>query len=189
MTAPPERSPLLTLEPLLEAVRDGVEGTGWTLSGLQKTTSHEFEGRWAGESTRSAYVFFHREVLPEWVGVEAFLDETSRGLRGNLSLVIDGPDLGALEGIRELLDDLARVAADSLPGGYRTPVTVRLHLPSPDADPGDAETGYRFKLHLPRSAIEEGASAVSALASAAVGAFETVLAHPGLARHLPDDSG
>lgn len=189
MSPSPERSPLLTLEPLLEAVRDGVEALGWTLSGLQKTTSHEFEGRWAGESTRSAYLFFHRDDLPEWASVEAFLDETSKGLRGNLSLVIDGPELGALDEIRGLLSDLARVAGESLPEGYRTPVTVRLHLPSPDAHASDAETGYRFKLHLPRTAIEAGASAVSALASAAVSAFETALAHPDLASHLPDASG
>jgi hypothetical protein len=32
-----------------------------SLSGLQKTTSHQFEGRWEGESTRSAYLFFHSE--------------------------------------------------------------------------------------------------------------------------------
>ena len=53
----PNEGPLLTLEPLLDAVRLGVEDAGWTLSGLQKTTSHEFDGRWAGESTRSAYLF------------------------------------------------------------------------------------------------------------------------------------
>lgn len=188
MSTASERSPILTLEPLLEAVRNGVEEAGWTLSGLQKTTSHEFEGRWAGESTRSAYLFFHREPLPDWASVEAFLDETSKGLRGNLSLVVDGPELGALEGMPGLLADLARVAGESLPEGFRTPVTVRLRLPSPDADPSAAETGYRFKLHLPRTAIEAGASAVSALASAAVGAFETALAHPALAPHLPDDS-
>lgn len=189
MSPVPERSPILTLEPLLDAVRDGVGEAGWTLSGLQKTTSQEFEGRWAGESTRSAYLFFHRELLPEWASVEAFLDETSRGLRGNLSLVIDGPELGALEGMPGLLADLARVAGESLPEGYRTPVTVRLHLASPDADPSRAEAGYRFKLHLPGTAIEAGESAVSALASAAVGAFETALGHPALAPHLPDDAG
>ena len=51
---------ILTLEPLVDAVREGVESAGWHLSGLQKTTSLEFEGRWEGESTRSAYLFFHR---------------------------------------------------------------------------------------------------------------------------------
>ena len=42
------RESVLTLEPLIDAVRDGVEATGWALSGLQKTTSHEYAGRWEG---------------------------------------------------------------------------------------------------------------------------------------------
>ncbi len=39
-----KRGSLLTLEPLIDAVREGVEAEGWELSGLQKTTSHQFEG-------------------------------------------------------------------------------------------------------------------------------------------------
>ncbi|MEE8147462.1 MAG: hypothetical protein V3T24_07665, partial [Longimicrobiales bacterium] len=87
-------TPVMTLEPLLEAVQDGIERAGWALSGLQKTTSLQFEGRWEGESTRSAYLFFHREGLPDWVSLDVFLDETSKGLKGNFALVIDGPELG-----------------------------------------------------------------------------------------------
>ena len=60
MTASRDHTSLDTLEPLIDAVRDGVEGKGWSLSGLQKTSSTEFEGRWAGQTTRSAYLFFHR---------------------------------------------------------------------------------------------------------------------------------
>jgi hypothetical protein len=37
-----QRDPLLTLEPLIEAIRSGIEDSGWELSGLQKTTSHQF---------------------------------------------------------------------------------------------------------------------------------------------------
>ena len=87
------QGPLLTLEPFLDAVREGLEEAGWELSGLQKTTSFEFEGRWAGDSSRSAYLFFHRPDVPDWASVDAFLDETSRGLKGNLALVLDGPVL------------------------------------------------------------------------------------------------
>ena len=39
------REPVLTIEPLVNAVRDGVEATGRAFSGLQKTTSHEYAGR------------------------------------------------------------------------------------------------------------------------------------------------
>ena len=68
------REPILTLEPLLEAVREGLETSGWELSGLQKTTSHQFEGRWEGDSTRSAYLFFHPPHGPDFVSVDVYLD-------------------------------------------------------------------------------------------------------------------
>ena len=92
---------LLTLEPLIDSVRRGVEGAGWELSGLQKTTSHQFEGRWEGASSRRAYLFFHLPDGPDHVSVDVFLDETTRGLTGNLALVIEGrplTDLGAVNG-------------------------------------------------------------------------------------------
>ena len=64
------------------------------LSGLQKTTSHQFEGRWQGESSRSAYLFFHDDARPDYVSIDVFLDETTRGLKGNLALVLAGPEWG-----------------------------------------------------------------------------------------------
>jgi hypothetical protein len=87
---PPGVEPLLTIEPIIEAVHEGVEGAGWLFSGLQKTTSHEFAGRWEGETSRSAYLFFHRPGDPDGVSIDVFLDETSRGMKGNLALVLDG---------------------------------------------------------------------------------------------------
>lgn len=177
---------LLTLEPLLEAVREGVEGRNWDLSGLQKTTSHEFEGRWAGESTRSAYLFFHRESAPEWVSVEGFLDETSRGLRANLSLVVEGPDLGDVEDVERALETLASLARRHLPEGYERPISVRFRLAGVGIDAGAAESQLRFKLHLPKSAIDAGAGAVSALAGAAADAFEAVFRDPLLRPFTPE---
>lgn len=176
---------LLTLEPLLDAVRDGVESAGWLLSGLQKTTSTEFEGTWSGQTTRSAYLFFHRGDLPEAVSVDVFLDETERGLGGNLALVVDGPDLGEAGPIEPLLERISQAAAETLPQGYRTPVSVRVALPDTAADTESAEVQLRFKLRLPRSAIRTGSSAVSALASAAVAAFEHLLERPEVAELLP----
>ena len=109
--------PLLTLEPLIEAVRDGVSGDGWELSGLQKTTSHQFEGRWDGESSRSAYLFFHSEAFPDFVSIDVFLDETNKGLRGNLALVVAGPELSELGPMEQLLSSLPRsVPTVCLPG-------------------------------------------------------------------------
>lgn len=174
-----------TLEPFLEAVRDGVEEAHWALSGLQKTTSHEFEGRWEGESTRSAYLFFHREDLPPEVSVEVFLDETSRGLRGNLSLVLEGPALRELEGPGAVLERVGRAARETLPEGYRIPVAIRIGIPDSGTPPGDAEVQLRVKLKVPPVALEAGASAVSALASSAVAAFERLLERPEVAELLP----
>ena len=182
LSAPEAGGPLLTLEPLLEALRRGVEEAGWALSGLQKTTSYEFEGRWAGESTRSAYVFFHKD---RWgaASVELYLDETSRGLKGNLQLVVDGPGLSTLRDPAAALSDVAGAARACLPEGYVVPVTLRYRLERAEDDPRGADSEWRVKLRLPRAAVQAGPGAVSALASATVAAFEALLVHPGLAEH------
>ncbi|MEJ2539630.1 MAG: hypothetical protein P8188_06625 [Gemmatimonadota bacterium] len=174
---PPRRTALDTLEPLVEAVREGVESAGWRLSGLQKTSSTEFEGRWAGESTRSAYLFFHREEL-ETVSVEAYLDETSRGLRGNVGLVADVRPLWELESDPKALETVARVAARNLPEGYQVPVTVRLRLPRAQEPVAEAELESRIKVRIPGAALQAGVAAIAALAGAAVEAFESILADP-----------
>jgi hypothetical protein len=175
--------PLLTLEPLVDAVRDGVEAAGWLLSGLQKTTSHQFEGRWAGDSTRSAYLFFHHPTGPEWASVDVYLDETSKGLSGNLALVVDARDLGELGDVVGVVDALGRLSDDALPAGYPAPITLRFRKARVDG-PEQAETEIRFKLRVPRSAILSGASGVSALAAGTVTAFETILADARLERFL-----
>ncbi len=187
MTSSGDPQPLLTLEPLLDAVREGMEATGWELSGLQKTTSYEFEGRWAGDSSRSAYLFFHRDEVPEWASIDVFLDETSRGLRGNLALVVDGKASAELGEAEEVLGALARLAAPLLPDGYRIPLTLRYRLPSLKARPRDAETEARLKLQIPEEAMRAGPQAVAALASATARAFEAVLFAPGLGAFAPVD--
>lgn len=178
---------LLTLEPLLEAVRDGVESAGWELSGLQKTTSHTFEGRWEGDSTRSAYLFFHHPGVDLPVSVDVYLDETSRGLTGNLALVVDLRDLGEIGSVEEHLDRLSRMAEEGLPRGYRTPVTLRFRLRDGGRPAREAGTEVRFKLRIPVTAVEAGSSAVSALASATVKSFEALLARPELRAEMLDD--
>lgn len=166
---------ILTLEPLLEAVREGVEGAGWKLSGLQKTTSLEFEGRWEGESTRSAYLFFHSAEGPEGVSIDVYLDETTQGLTGNLALVVDMAPLAELGDPTGVLGALGSLARAELPGGYSTPLTLRLRLPDSAADALDAEVEVRFKLVLPRRSMAAGAAEVRRLAAEAVRAFERIL--------------
>ncbi len=169
--------PLLTLEPFIEAVQDGITGTGWELSGLQKTTSHQFEGRWQGENSRSAYLFFHDDENPDCVSIDVFLDETTKGLKGNFALVVAGPELGVLGPMPELLAALEEVTADCLPEHSHTPIVVRLRIDAPEDDPRNAETEVRIKLTIPPEAMSAGASAVSALASATTTAFERTLKH------------
>lgn len=168
--------PLLTLEPLVEAVREGIEEAGWTLSGMQKTTSHQFEGRWAGESTRSAYLFFHRAHGRDPVSVDVFLDETSQGLGGNLTLAVQGPSLGDLGDFAEALGELARVANRELTRGHSTPVTLRATVPHRNARPADARTECRFRLLIPDVAIDAGARVVRTLSTATVKSFDALLA-------------
>jgi hypothetical protein len=179
-----DAQPLLTLEPFIEAVQDGLTRSGWVLSGLQKTTSHQFEGRWEGENSRSAYLFFHDDEGPDLVSIDVFLDETTKGLKGNMALVVIGPEFGLLGPIPELLADLAKVTADCLPEHAHTPFVLRLRMDDQKDDPRAAETEVRIKLTIPSEVLSAGASAVSALASATAAAFERALAHQGLRSSL-----
>jgi hypothetical protein len=181
-----DAQPILTLEPFIEAVQDGITSAGWVLSGLQKTTSHQFEGRWEGESSRSAYLFFHDDEGPDLVSIDVFLDETTKGLKGNLALVVTGPELGLVGPMPALIASLAKVTADCLPGDSYTPFVVRLRMDDPKDDPQAAETEVRIKLTIPSEALSAGASAVSALASATTTAFERALAHEGLRSSLTE---
>jgi len=178
--------PLLTLEPVIDAVRVGVESGGWTLAGLQKTTSHQFEGRWAGDSSRSAYLFFHLPTGPEWASLDVFLDETSQGLLGNLALVVDACSLDRLGDPGAALAALGRLARSAVPAGHRTPVTLRFRLADGARPPGEAETEIRFKLGIPTQALRDGAYAVEALAVTAVEAFRTIMADPSLEPFLSE---
>jgi hypothetical protein len=174
------------LEPLIGAVREGVERSGWVLSGLQKTTSYQFEGRWAGDSTRSAYLFFHHPVGPEWASIDVYLDETSRGLTGNLALVLDTKELGALGNVASAIGALGGLLDESMPPGSRTQLTLRLRRGRGE-DPLRAEGEVRFKLVLPRHAVKEGASAVTSLAGEAVSVFQALLVDPRLSEFLEEE--
>jgi hypothetical protein len=186
LSHPPEEG-ILTLEPLIDAVREGLEIGGWALSGLQKTTSHDFEGRWEGESTRSAYLFFHSPRAPDPVSIDVYLDETSRGLTGNLALVVDLVSLGDLGPPGEVLSVLGELSERVLPRGYSTPLTLRLRLPDGPTTPEAAEAEVRFKLRLPKSVIAAGRAAVRGLAGATLVAFEEILRSPELLRYLAPD--
>jgi hypothetical protein len=187
MAAKPRQQPLLTLEPLLEAVREGLERADWELSGLQKTTSYEFEGRWAGDSSRSAFLFFHREDVPSWASIDVFLDETSRGLKGNIALVMDGPALREVGDPGGVLAGLAAVARSVLPPKHRAPLTLRYRLPGLLADPGDSHTEYRVKVHLPDKALAAGHAAVGELVATLARSFLELLASPELGPYLAEE--
>lgn len=178
--------PILTLEPLIEAVRQGVEGRGWSLSGLQKTTSHQFEGKWEGESTRSAYLFFHPEGGPEFVSVDVYLDETSRGLTGNLALVVDLVPFGDLGDVKAVLAALGTASARELDGRHKRPVTLRLRMVDAAEAPEHADTEVRLKVRLSRSVIEEGSGAVARLAEEALRGFERLLDASEIHRYASD---
>jgi hypothetical protein len=179
--------PIMTLEPLIEAVRDGMEGAGWELSGLQKTTSHQFEGRWEGESTRSAYLFFHAPDGPEWASIDVYLDETGRGLTGNLALVVDLAPLGSLGSPEALLEQLAQLSGLHLPAELRRPLTIRFRMPDADARPAEAESEVRFKARIPRSALKDGEESVRDFARRAVTAFEALMASPEVTERASSD--
>ncbi len=175
MTAAPGEPPILTLEPLIETVRGAVESEGWSLSGLQKTTSHQFEGRWEGEATRSAYAFFHRANGPEWVSVDVYLDETSRGLRGNIALVLDLLPLRELGDVPEVLQRVARASALALPEKLRRPVTLRLRMDDAAAEVSESEVELRLKVRLPATGLKAGVTATTAQIREIMDSFAALL--------------
>lgn len=181
MSSPGEGA-ILTLEPLIEAAREGVEAAGWSLSGLQKTTSHQFEGRWEGESTRSAYLFFHSQdpLVAEHSSVDVYLDETSRGLTGNIALVVDMVTLGVLGDATAALELLKGLSSTELTVARRRPLTLRLRLDDAAHETGKAEAEVRFKVTIARSVIGKGHMAVRDLVSEAMAGFERLLAAPRL---------
>jgi len=168
-------APILTLEPLIDAIRGAAEAAGWELSGLQKTTSHQFEGRWEGDSTRSAYLFFHHPAAPDEVSVDIYLDETSRGLSGNLALVVDLRPLGLLGAPSAALSALATASAERIPDRYRRPVTLRFRLADAGEPVADAESEVRFKVRLPRAVISAGSDAVGEFTRSVVVDFSSLL--------------
>ncbi len=179
--AAPMNGPFLTLEPLIEVLREAVQASGWELSGLQKTTSHQFEGRWDGESTRSAYLFFHRADSPDFASVDIYLDETSRGLSGNIALVVDLAPLGAIGEASEVLSALARLSARELEGGQRRPITLRFRMDDAEELAESADTEVRFKARLPRSVVHGGRPAALSWLNTVVAAFAEILRSPELA--------
>jgi hypothetical protein len=180
--------PLLTLEPLIDAVREGVEASGWELSGLQKTTSHQFGGRWEGESTRSAYLFFHLPDGPDWVSVDVYLDETSRGLTGDLALVADMRPLGRLGPTGPLIEALSEISRSHLSADVRRPLTIRFRLSDVDESAEHAETEVRFKARMPGRVIKGGHPEVVVFARETVAGFQKILRDEGVRRRGSDDS-
>jgi hypothetical protein len=175
---PPE---LLTLEPVIEALREGVEGLGWGMSGLQKTTSQELQGPWAGETSRSAYLFFHRPEVHDDAAIDVYLDEGRRGLAGNIALVLEGRDLGDLGPVPTLLESLASCAGEHLPERYKIPLTLRIRVDPRSPDGIDAaEPEVRFKVRIPQAAFRAGPDAVAGVAALAVRSFESLLGQAGV---------
>ena len=179
---------LLTLEPLMDAIREALEETGWELSGLQKTTSHQFEGRWEGESTRSAYLFFHLPDGSEEVSMDVYLDETSRGLTGNLALVVGLVPLGEVDSVQSALTALSAVSATRITPEYRRPLTLRFRVSDVTQDCALAETEVRFKVRIPRRAIRTGAEAITDFVTDVVDSFAHIL-ESGDVRRLLVDAG
>jgi hypothetical protein len=115
--------------------------------------------------------------------VDVFLDETSRGIQGNLALVVDGPRLSELGDARSALAAVAAAAGERMQEPDRVPVVLRLRLADPGDPVDDATVELRVKIPIPESALRSGHAAVAALAAAGVRDFERLLAHPELLRY------
>ena len=165
-----------TLEPLLSVAREQLTTRGWSLSGVQKTTSYEYEGAWESASLRSAYAFFHDGEDPEGDGpaLELFIDESEEGLEATLSLVADAPGLEKEPDTGALLGRAVRIAANALPVELPAPVALSYHHRG-RASPESSQARVRFKSRIPVTAIRAGESAVRATLSTLEGAFREIL--------------
>jgi hypothetical protein len=184
--SPTGEDSILTLEPLIDAVRAAVEGAGWSLSGLQKTTSHQFEGRWEGEATRSAFLFFHLGEGLDPISIDVYLEETGRGLTGNIALVIDLLPLGGVGPAGEALRRFGALSAHEIDDRFKRPITLRFRVTDAAQDPGLAETEVRFKVRIPSPAIREGQHAVSVFVEDVTASFARMLASAELRLLMPE---
>ena len=117
------------------------------------------------------------------MSIDVYLDETSRGLAGNLALVVDSGLLSGLGDVPSALRRLGDISAEALPEGYRTPLTLRLRLDR-GQEVGKASSEIRFKLRIPRAAFKAGAGSVAALAGTTVSAFQELLSDERLSTFL-----
>jgi len=173
--------PFLTLEPLIDAIGEVATASGWDLSGLQKTTSHQFEGRWEGESTRSAYLFFHPLDGSDMASLDVYLDETSRGMSGNVALVVGLRPLGRLYDAERILTVLGRLSARELARGQRRPLSLRFRLSDAEVPAPEAESEVRFKVRIPNPVVRGGRAKLSPWLDSVLEGFSEILRSPELA--------
>jgi hypothetical protein len=121
------------------------------------------------------------------VSIDVYLDETSRGLTGNLALVVDLALLADVGDPDLALRELGGLAKVEMPHGYPTPLTLRLRLPDGATEPAEAEVEVRFKLTVPTRVIAGGGEEIRELVVDAVAGFERILGAGELARYRAHD--
>lgn len=165
-----------TLEPFLSVLRPLLEGGGWVLSGLQKTTSYEYEGAWEGATLRSAYAFFHKEGDEDGDGpsLEAYLDETEDGLEGALSLVMAAPGPDLEPQVTRVLGRALDTAAQAVPEGIPAPVSITYSGRPGATEPSSIQARVRFKARIPATAIAGGERTLRSVVRSILDAFEVV---------------
>lgn len=90
------------------------------------------------------------------MSVDVFVDETSRGIQGNLALVLEGPSLDRLGNTMEALGAVAPAAQRILPPTYRAPLSLRLRLAHTALEPSSATAEFRVKLRISQDALRGG---------------------------------
>ncbi len=165
-----------TLEPFLSVLRRDIEAGGWVLSGLQKTTSYEYDGAWEGGTLRSAYGFFHLvgDENGEGPSLEAFVDESHASLDGALSLVMKAPGPERVPGVADLLAVALSLVERAVPEGIPAPVSVTYSSSPGRTGPEAVDATVRFKARVPGSAVQGGERTIRAVTCTILKAFEEV---------------
>ncbi|MDH3223662.1 MAG: hypothetical protein OEO23_08090 [Gemmatimonadota bacterium] len=165
-----------TLEPFLSVLRRNIEAGGWVLSGLQKTTSYEYDGAWEGGTLRSAYGFFHLagDGNGEGPSLEAFVDEAETSLDGTLSLVMKAPGPERVPGVADLMEVALSLVERTVPEGIPAPVSVTYSSSPGRTGPESVDATVRFRARVPGSAVQGGERTIRAVTCTILEAFEEV---------------
>lgn len=138
-----------------------------------------------GDSERLS--LFHLGEGLDPISIDGYLEETGRGLTGNIALVIDLLPLGGVGPAGEALRRFGALSAHEIDDRFKRPITLRFRVADAAQDPDLAETEVRFKVRIPSPVIREGKHAVSVFVEVVTASFARMLESDALRLLMPEE--